>query len=91
MFGGVDKDYYQEGLNWVPLDKIADQHINMDQQASPEGYLGVMLPHVYIVTQADSQTHSQQTYTPPTMTHTDTRHNNKHTSRHTHVNTSAGT
>nr|XP_027815455.1 pregnancy-associated glycoprotein 1-like [Ovis aries] len=30
MFGGVDKDYYQEGLNWVPLDKIADQHINMD-------------------------------------------------------------
>ncbi|XP_068834030.1 pregnancy-associated glycoprotein 1-like [Capricornis sumatraensis] len=30
MFGSVDKDYYQEGLNWVPLDKIADRRINMD-------------------------------------------------------------
>ncbi|XDB65876.1 hypothetical protein AB1E18_019186 [Capra hircus] len=40
MFGGVDKDYYQGGLNWVPLDKIAGRHINMDQQASPsEGCL----------------------------------------------------
>ena len=40
MFGGVDKDYYQGGLNWVPLDKIAGRRINMDQQASPsEGCL----------------------------------------------------
>uniref|UniRef100_A0A452FSB4 Peptidase A1 domain-containing protein n=1 Tax=Capra hircus TaxID=9925 RepID=A0A452FSB4_CAPHI len=30
MFGGVDKDYYQGGLNWVPLDKIAHRRINMD-------------------------------------------------------------
>jgi len=40
MFGGVDKDYYQGELNWVPLNEIAYWRINMGQQASPsEGYL----------------------------------------------------
>uniref|UniRef100_A0A4W2DM74 Peptidase A1 domain-containing protein n=1 Tax=Bos indicus x Bos taurus TaxID=30522 RepID=A0A4W2DM74_BOBOX len=29
MFGGVDKDYYQGELNWVPLNEIAYWRINM--------------------------------------------------------------
>ena len=47
-----------------------------------------MLPHVYIDIGRLTDTQSQ-TYTPPTVTHTDTRHTETH--KQAHVNTSAGT
>ena len=31
MFGRVDKAYYQEMLNWVPLIQVGDWRAHMDQ------------------------------------------------------------